>query len=201
MYPTLYKHLTEIIDLTEAEYAEFVSILAVKKFRKDEFIIEQGEFVDTEYYVLKGCIQAFHTSESGDRSVLQFAIEDWWISDFTAFYNGAKAQLSVVCVEDALVLGLQKKHLEELFLRVPKFERFFRIKITRGFLSLKNRILDGLDKNSKQRYLDFCKTYPNIEKRVPNYQIASYLGIKPQSLSRIRKELSSIKSVADLNTD
>lgn len=195
MYPSLRNHIEELVNLTDAEYEEFVSILSVENLKKEDYLVKQGEFVTKEYYVLKGCIQAFHTSESGDRSVLQFAIEDWWISDFTAFYNGTKAQLNVVCVEDAQVLGLDKNHLEELYKRVPKFERFFRIKITRGFLSLKNRILDGLDKDSKQRYLDFCKTYPNIEKRVPNYQIASYLGIKPQSLSRIRKELSQTSTL------
>lgn len=191
MYPVLRRHIESIITLTDAEFDEFVSILSVEKFRKDDFIIRQGDLVTKEYYVLEGCIQAYHTSESGDRSVLQFAIEDWWISDFTAFYNETTASLNVRCIEDSVVLGLQKAHLEEFYNRVPKFERFFRIKVTRAFLSLKSRVLSGIDKSGKERYLDFCNTYPNIEKRVPNYQIASYLGIQPQSLSRIRKALHS----------
>jgi len=191
MYPALRRHIETIIPLTDSEFEEFVSILSVEKFRKDEFIIRQGDVVTKEYYVLEGCIQAYHSAESGARSVLQFAIEDWWISDFTAFYNETTASLNVKCIEDSVVLGLQKEHLEEFYKRVPKFERFFRIKVTRAFLSLKNRVLSGIDKSGKERYLDFCNTYPNIEKRVPNYQIASYLGIQPQSLSRIRKALHS----------
>ncbi|MCC4214566.1 Crp/Fnr family transcriptional regulator [Leeuwenhoekiella parthenopeia] len=198
MYSALRSHIEAIVSLTDSEFEEFVSILSLEKFKKDEFIIRQGDAVTKEYYVLEGCAQAYYASETGDRSVLQFAIEDWWISDFSAFYNNTPAVLNVRCIEDTVVLGLHRQHLEEFYERVPKFERFFRIKVTKAFLSLKNRIQSGLDKNSKERYLDFCQTYSNIERRVPNYQIASYLGIQPQSLSRIRKEIQT--SGPDIST-
>ncbi|MEH6657205.1 Crp/Fnr family transcriptional regulator [Leeuwenhoekiella marinoflava] len=193
MYESIRSHVEEIIEISDAEFEEFKSILAPQRLRKKEFLIQPASFVDTEYYVVKGCVEAFHTSEAGEQSVVQFAIEDWWISDFSAFFNETPARLSVCCLEDSLVLGLKKKNLEELYKRIPKFERFFRIKTTRAFISLTARIQSGLEKDSKQRYLDFCKTYSNIEKRVPNYRIASYLGIKPESLSRIRKELNEQK--------
>ena len=106
MYSPLRRHIEDIISLTDSEFEEFVSILSVEKFKKDEFIIREGDTVSKEYFVLEGCIQAYHTSEDGDRSVLQFAIEDWWISDFSAFYNNTKAVLNVRCIEDSLVLGL-----------------------------------------------------------------------------------------------
>ena len=190
MYTAIRKHIEQIIKLTDAEFEEFISILSVHKLRKKECLILPGSLVDTEYYVVKGCLKSFHTSENGDKSIIQFAIEDWWISDFKAFFNDCPAILSVECIEDSTVLGLKKSNLEELYMRIPKFERFFRIKTTRAFISLTGRVQAALEKESSELYLDFCKSYPNIEQRVPNYEIASYLGIKPESLSRIRKEIN-----------
>lgn len=194
MYPQLSKHLSEIIHLSKNERDEFFSLLTEVKLRKRESLIEAGSYVAYEYYVLKGCLKAYHTSEDGHRSVVQFAIEDWWISDFDAFFNDLPAKLTICAIEESVVLGIHKNSLAELYKRIPKFERFFRIKTTRAFLSLTKRIQSGLEKDSRERYLDFCKTYPNIEQRVPNYHIASYLGIQPESLSRIRRELAYINT-------
>ncbi|MFI8379536.1 Crp/Fnr family transcriptional regulator [Leeuwenhoekiella sp. NPDC079379] len=190
MYTAIRKHIEQIIPLTDIEFEEFKSILSIHKLRKKEALILPGNRVDTEFYVVKGCLKAYHTSENGDRSIVQFAIEDWWISDFKAFFNESTAKLTVECIEDSIVLGLKKVALEELYKRIPKFERFFRIKTTRAFISLTGRIQNALEKESSDLYIDFCKSYPNIEQRVPNYEIASYLGIKPESLSRIRKEIT-----------
>lgn len=190
MYTAIREHIEKIVPLTALEFEEFKSILSIHKLRKKETLIIPGNRVDTEFYVVKGCLKAYHTSENGDRSIVQFAIEDWWISDFKAFFNETTAKLTVECIEDSVVLGLKKAALEELYLRIPKFERFFRIKTTRAFISLTGRIQNALEKESSDLYIDFCKSYPNIEQRVPNYEIASYLGIKPESLSRIRKEIT-----------
>ncbi|MGO4911417.1 Crp/Fnr family transcriptional regulator [Leeuwenhoekiella sp. W20_SRS_FM14] len=190
MYTAIREHIEKIVPLTALEFEEFKSILSIHKLRKKETLIIPGNRVDTEFYVVKGCLKAYHTSESGDRSIVQFAIEDWWISDFKAFFNETTAKLTVECIEDSVVLGLKKAALEELYIRIPKFERFFRIKTTRAFISLTGRIQNALEKESSDLYIDFCKSYPNIEQRVPNYEIASYLGIKPESLSRIRKEIT-----------
>ena len=93
------------------------------------------------------------------------------------------------CIEDSEVLSLDKSILEDLYFRIPKFERFFRLKITKAFVALRNRILSSLQKDSKTRYLEFCEQYPNLQGRVANYQIADYLGITPESLSRLRKRI------------
>ncbi|MEZ7495580.1 Crp/Fnr family transcriptional regulator [Leeuwenhoekiella aequorea] len=199
MYSSIRKHIDQIISITDQEFDEFKSILSLHQFRRKEALIIPGSRVDTEFYVVKGCIKAYHTSENGDRSIVQFAIEDWWISDFKAFFNNTTAKLTVECIEDSVVFGLKKENLEELYRRIPKFERFFRIKTTRAFISLTGRIQNALEKESADLYLDFCKSYPSIEQRVPNYEIASYLGIKPESLSRIRKEIASNNSKPPFN--
>lgn len=189
MYPEILAHILKDIDLTPAEQEEFLSILLEKRLEKKELLLKPGDTVSTEYYVVSGCLQAFYLDESGDKHIIQFAIEDWWISDFEAFFSGHPARLFVEAIEDSHLLGINKDALEVLYKRIPKFERFFRKKITGAFVALRSRILSSLQKTGKERYLEFCETYPRIEQRVPNYHIANYLGLKPESLSRIRKEL------------
>jgi len=187
IHTNILKHINKVIELSEDEEQEFVSILEERKVSKKDFLIQPGDFVDSEYYVVSGCLEAYYLDESGNPHIIQFAVEDWWISDFEAFFNETSAKLHVVCIEDSLLLGINKAALETLYKRIPKFERFFRIKTTSAFVALRSRVLSTLQKSSKDRYIEFCETYPNIEKRVTNYSIANYLGIKPESLSRIRK--------------
>ena len=190
MHQDILAHISKDIELTISEQEEFIGILSEKSLKKKEILIKPGQFVSSEYYVVKGCLQAYYMDEAGEKHIIQFAIEDWWISDFEAFFNGEQAQLFVEALEDCLLLGIEKDALEVLYERVPKFERFFRLKTTNAFVALRTRILSSLQKTGKDRYLEFCETYPQIEKRVPNYHIANYLGLQPESLSRIRKELN-----------
>jgi CRP-like cAMP-binding protein len=159
------------------------------RISKKNFLIEPGDLVNSEYYVVSGCLKAYYLDENGDKHIIQFAVEDWWISDFEAFFNKVPAKLYVETIEDSVLLAINREALEILYTRIPKFERFFRIKTTNAFVSLRTRILSTLQKSGKERYLEFCESYPKIEQRVPNYHIANYLGLKPESLSRIRKEV------------
>ncbi len=183
------QHIRKVIDLSDQEAEEFGSILLEKKLKAKSYLIQPGDQVSEEFYVVKGCLIAYCLDDFGNKHILQFAIEDWWISDFEAFFNDLPAKLFVEAVEDCELLGIQKSSLETLFKRIPKFERFFRIKTTNAFVALRTRILSSLQKNAKERYLEFCELYPDVEKRLPNYHIANYLGLQPESLSRIRKEL------------
>jgi CRP-like cAMP-binding protein len=189
MHKEIIKHVTSKIELTEDEQLEFIGILSEQRIAKREFLIEPGQTVDCEYYVVKGCLKAYYLDEGGNKHIIQFAVEDWWISDFEAFFGNFPAQLYVEAIEDSVLLGINRDTLETLYKRISKFERFFRIKTTNAFVALRGRILSSLQKSNKERYLEFCQTYPEIEKRVPNYHIANYLGIKPESLSRLRKEM------------
>ncbi len=189
MYPEIIKHISQEIDFKASEIEEFISLLSEIHLSKKELLIRPNDSVNYEYFVVSGCLKAYYLDESGERHIIQFAIEDWWISDFEAFFNKEPAKLYIEAIEDSVLLGLHCDALEELFKRIPKFERFFRIKTTNAFVSLRSRILETLQKSSAERYLNFCNKYPNIEKRVTNHHIANYLGIQPESLSRIRKEL------------
>lgn len=189
MYQQITAHIQRDINLNPSEIEEFHSLLMEKKVSAKEFLIEPGKEVLYEYYVVKGCLKAYYLDKKGNKHILQFAVEDWWISDFEAFFKGEPASLHIEAIEDSYLLGIKKEILEPLYERIPKFERFFRIKTTNAFVALRSRILSSLQLDARERYLDFCATYPSIEKRVPNYHIANYLGITPESLSRIRKSL------------
>jgi len=189
IYTNILDHLSKVISLTDSEQQEFTSILEDVRISKKSFLIKPGDLVNSEYYVVSGCLKAYYLDETGDKHIIQFAVEDWWISDFEAFFNKVPAKLFVETIEDSILLAINRDALEILYSRIPKFERFFRIKTTNAFVSLRTRILSTLQKSGKERYLEFCESYPKIEQRVPNYHIANYLGLKPESLSRIRKDV------------
>jgi CRP/FNR family transcriptional regulator len=189
IHSNILNHLKKVIALTDSEQQEFTSILEEIRISKKNFLIEPGDLVNSEFYVVSGCLKAYYLDESGDKHIIQFAVEDWWISDFEAFFNKVPAKLYLETIEDSTLLAINREALEILYTRIPKFERFFRIKTTSAFVSLRSRILSTLQKSGKERYLEFCESYPKIEQRVPNYHIANYLGLKPESLSRIRKEV------------
>ncbi|GGG09954.1 cyclic nucleotide-binding protein [Dokdonia pacifica] len=189
MFEEILKHIEEVIQLDPTEIERFTSVLVRKKLRKRQFLIQEGDTVSYEYFVAKGCLKAYEIDDNGDEHIIQFAKENWWISDFKAFFEEGKATLNIDCIEESIVYGIEKQDLENLFLDIPKFDRFFRIKLTSAFVALQNRILSSLDKSTSERYLDFLTAYPNLEQRIPNYMIANYLGVKPESLSRIRKTI------------
>lgn len=192
MQSSISNHISEYISLTPEEKSYFFSLLTPLTLNKKESLINAGDEVDAQYFVVKGCLKAYEIDSQGDEHILQFAIEDWWISDFKAFFHEQKATLNIDCIEDVELLKITKADLELLFEKVPKFNKFFRIKLTNAFLAMQDRILSALDKDSAERYLDFLNTYPTIEQRVPNYLIANYLGIKAESLSRLRRKLTNL---------
>ena len=129
-------------------------------------------------------------SDKDKEYTVQFAVEDWWASDYIAYYSGEKSNLNVECIEDSELLSINKEALELLLKKIPVLECFFRRQLENAFVAFQKRILSNLHQTAEERYRAFLANYPNIEQRVKNYQIASYLGITPESLSRIRKQQS-----------
>jgi len=165
-----------------------------KKFKKvtltkGEFLIKPDVFLNHQFYIFSGCLRSFFIDSSGKEHTTQFAIKDWWITDYISYFTLEKSVLNVQCIQDAVVYKFSREDLEEIYIRYPKIHFFVRKKLERGYASSFRRILDNLSKSAKERYLDFIKKYPNIEKNVKNYHIASFLGITTESLSRVRKAL------------
>ncbi len=182
-------HVENYISLNQEEEEFFTSLLTKLEINKKTWLVRPGARIEHEYFVVRGCLKAYYLDESGDKHIIQFAIENWWVGDFDAFYNKVDSRLYIEALEDSTLLAISYDDLQQLFERVPKFERYFRLLITNAFISLRGRVLSSLEKTLKERYLEFCRVYPNIEKRVANYHIANYLGASPESLSRIRRKL------------
>ncbi len=168
--------------------------LLVQSFKKLELpkhslLLEAGQHVYDQYYVAKGCLRTYYIDPEGKEHTVQFAIADWWISDYTAFFNGNKAVMHIECIQDTTLFKISKQDMDMLYLALPVLESYFRKKMERAFASFQKRIISNLSQSASDRYLNFINSYPNIEQSIKNYHIASYLGITTQSLSRIRKEL------------
>ena len=190
MYDLILQNISKHIQLTEVETDYFTSVLQIKRIRRKQYLIQEGNVSRYEAFVNKGCLRAYHVDEKGQEHIAQFAIEGWWIGDMYSFLTSTPACLNVDALEDSELLCIDKPSLEELYLQVPKFERFFRIILQNAFIAHQQRIIANMSKTAEERYLEFIKHYPQLEQRVPQHQIASYLGITPESLSRIRKQLS-----------
>ncbi|TYA71365.1 Crp/Fnr family transcriptional regulator [Seonamhaeicola marinus] len=157
--------------------------------RKGDQLIKTGDNVDVQYYVIEGCLRSYHIDAQGREFTVQFAIKDWWMSDYTAFFSSSKAIMNIEAIQDSVVYKITDLDKEFLYSNIPKIESFFRKKLERAFSAFQKRILSELSLTAKERYINFLKSYPDIEKSIKNYHIASFLGITTESLSRIRKEL------------
>ncbi|MFT6935578.1 MAG: CRP-like cAMP-binding protein [Maribacter sp.] len=158
--------------------------------KKGDTLLKVNDVVYNQYYVGSGCLRTYFMDSSAKEHTLQFAIKDWWISDYTAFFTTTKASMTIECITEALVYKISRKNMERLCIKIPQLETFFRKKMEKGFTAFQKRIISNLSQSAKERYTYFINTYPNIEQSVKNYHIASYLGITTESLSRIRKEIN-----------
>lgn len=183
-------YISRYIQLHTEEEKYFLSILKPRKYLKRQFVVQAGDECRYETYVVKGCLKAYFVDPDGNSHVIQFAVEDWWISDMDSLMNGTPATFNIDAVEDTEVLQIERTDFNNLFERIPKFNVMYRAMLMKAFVAHQRRIVDNLCKPAKDRYLDFVKRYRNIEQRVPQHQIASYLGMTPEFLSQIRRKLA-----------
>ena len=190
MYELLRRHIEKRVHLTDEEFKITSKFFIPKKLKKHQFLLNEGDVCRYAAFVNSGCLRKYTIDKKGSEHIIQFAIEDWWISDLDSFFSGMPAKSNIDALQDSEVLLLEKSVREEMLDNCPTMERFFRLQIESGIVATQQRIVDSLSASAEERYLKFIKTYPKIFEMVPQNQIASYLGITPQSLSRIRKELT-----------
>jgi len=178
------------IDLTTVEEDYFISLLKEKTVQRKEQLIKEGEACTYINFVQQGALRAFYVDHKDNENVIMFAIRDWWITDMHSFANEKPAMLNIDALEESIILQLHKKDLDQLFNKVPKFERFFRILMQNAYVREQLRIVANLSMPAADRYDNFLKKYPQFAQRVPLKQIASYLGITPEFLSLLRKRTS-----------
>jgi CRP-like cAMP-binding protein len=186
---SLLKYISRYIDLSEQEISILSEHTKIRDYLKGQFIVQQGDVCKYESFVLSGCAKTFFIDQDGNEHVVMFAIENWWTADLGSFITQQPADYNVQCLEKTKVVQFSHESLELLYTQIPKLERFFRIIIQNAFVASQKRVIRNLSLTAKERYLIFRRQYPDIEQRVPQYLIASYLGITKQFLSKIRAEL------------
>jgi len=183
----LRQHIEEIIKLTDEEFNFILSHFEHIKKRKHQFLVQEGELVNKEYWVIKGCLKTYFFDNTDKEHILQFAMENWWTSDYEAFTNQTNANTSIDCLEDSELLYITFENRKKLTLEMHKMERFWAKKSKTGRIALQNRILSLLKNSAKERYELLLKQYPQLFQRVPKKLIASYLGVSRETLSRLNK--------------
>lgn len=175
------------ISFSEKEIDFIDSKFEKMQLKKGDILLSPGIYATNQYYVYSGCLRSYFVNSLGKDHTTQFAVKDWWISDYTSFFTSEKTVMSIECLQDATIYKFSRENMNHICEVMPKVEFFFRTKMEKAFASFHKRILEYLSQPAKERYLKFINTYPEIEKCIKNYHIASYLGITKESLSRIRK--------------
>ena len=185
----LIHHFKESIVLNKEDEALIANAVFCKELKKKEQLIFKGDLVNHMCFVVKGCLRSYYLTETGQEYIVQFAIANWWINDMYSYLTKTPAQMFVQSVKKSTVLLVHRDEMETLFIKVPQLERFFRKKIERAYVANQDRNLSVRSETAEQRYLSFIKRHREIEQEVPQYMVASFLGISPEHLSSLRKNL------------
>ncbi|AZB34042.1 Crp/Fnr family transcriptional regulator [Chryseobacterium bernardetii] len=189
MTEPLQKHIREYVDISDEKLEKYCSAFTLRKIKKKEFLLTEGSVCEFEGFIVKGCFKVFHTDRNADEQILYFGIENWWISDIDSFVNRIPSKLTIQALEDSEILLISKENKEKLYQEMPEVEKLMRLKFQRSIIALQRRILDNLSKSSEERYIEFLQDYPQTAHRLTNIQIAAYLGVTPESLSRVRRKI------------
>jgi CRP-like cAMP-binding protein len=182
----LIQNIEKHVRLTDEEIRLLPDFFEAKSFRKRHYFVQEGSVANYSAFVLKGCMRSYYVDANGFEHILQFAIEDWWIADMMSYSTGKEARLNIDALEDTDALLISRENQLKLFEICPKLEKYFRIITENGMVSIQNRLLESMSMLASDRYANFVKRYPVLNQRLPQTQIAAYLGITPEFLSKIR---------------
>lgn len=171
------------------EVDKIISKIETETVRKNGFLLKEGELCKYNYFILKGCFRIYLISDLGKEQILHFAIENWWITDLAGFLNEKKARFYIQALENSEVVKISYKNYNLLITEIPSFETFIRMIFQQSFVNLQEHFIDTLNSEGESRYLTFVKKYPQMTQRIPQYMIASYLGLSAEFVSKIRRKL------------
>ena len=190
MFNLLYKNVSRYIALSEEEFSQFSAPFKLKSFKKKGAVLKEGDYCLFEGFVLNGCFKVYYLNEAGFEQTLYFAEEGWWITDIDSLINDVPSILNIEALMDSEILVISKKDKQYLYETMPQIEKLFRIMNQQSSVALQRRILSLTGKTADKRYLEFLQKYPGLEQKLTQQQVASYLGITHEFLSKIRKKVS-----------
>lgn len=191
MYELFFKEFNQKVALTPEDEALIKQYLSPKKLRKKQYLLQEGDVCKFIAFVEKGALRQYTIDDGGNERIIQFALEGWTISDLYSFLTKESATYHIDALEDCELVLISKSAHEELLQKVPKYETYTRLQITGAYIAMQRRLTSIISTSPEERYAGFMALYPNIAQRVPQHMIASYMGLQPETLSRIRRRISS----------
>jgi len=189
MYELFFQKLNESVSFTEEEETIIKTYLTPKKLRKKQYLLQEGDVCKVIAFVEKGVLRSYTVAEKGTEHILQFALEGWLISDLYSFLTGELSLYNIEALEDAELVLISAAAHEEMLKRVPKYETYTRLQLTGAYIAMQRRLTSIISLSLEERYTYLNSIYPDIVQRVPQHMIASYMGLTPETLSRVRKRL------------
>lgn len=186
---SLISYFDNYLTLTEKEQQAVRERFFEKRVKRRQFILQEGDVCRLNTFVVEGCFRMYLSDDKGKEHNLQFAIENWWIGDIASFHSETPSRLNIEAIENSIILQIKKEDQLRLFVDYPKFNWIFRIFTENALVSYQRRVLQNISSTAEERYIDFIDRYPDFFNRISNVQIASFLGITPEFLSTIRKNL------------
>ena len=193
MYEIFFQKFNGKVSLTKEEEEFIKQYLTPKKLRKKQYLLQEEDVCKYVAFVEKGALRAYSVDEMGTENIIQFALEDWTISDLYSFLTGEPATYNIDALEDSELVLISKASHEALLQQLPKYETYIRLQITGAYIALQKRLTSIISLPLEERYKNFLALYPNIAQRVPQHMIASYMGLTPETLSRVRSRISTRK--------
>lgn len=191
MTSLLLDHIQQHVALTPDQQRALINCLRTRHLRKKQYLLQQDDICLYESFVTQGCLRCYEVDANGREHIVQFAFENWWVGDLYSFLTQTPARYSIDALEDTQVLQIDRSTLDELYERIPPLERYFRIMIQHAFIASQRRVLTAITLSAQQQYDQLVARYPQLEQRVAQQHIASYLGITPESLSRLRRQAAA----------
>lgn len=193
MYERFLASVKEHISITEEEFNFCKTLFIPKKLRKRQYLLQEGDVSRYTSFVEKGMLRTFTVDDKGNEPILQFSMEGWWVTDLYSFLTDEPSRYNIEALEDCELLLITKPSWDILLEKVPSFERYFRILIQNNLIATQRRLISSLTETAEEQYTKLMAAFPTCLQRVPQHMIASFLGITPETLSRIRSQMAARK--------
>lgn len=190
MFDVLFAHIQEKVKLTDQDRERIQSFFRHKRLKKRQYLLQEGDICKRLSFVSKGAVKSYTVDEKGNEHINLIGWEGWWISDFESFICGSEAILNIDAIEDTELLLISREDYERMMIEVPVMERYFRILYQNSLVTKDRRLISSNTYTAEEKYRQLIASYPFIIKRIPQSLIASYLGLTPETVSRVKKKLS-----------